>query len=49
MGSGPGIARRPRAPTIRPVITSKMMNVIMGAPYPGFGSRTQAIQGLTSE
>src|SRR3954452_23236736 len=28
------MARRPRAPTIRPVITSKMMNVIMRGPYP---------------
>src|SRR4051812_42208612 len=34
IGSRPGMARRPRAPTIRPVITSKMMNVIMRGPYP---------------
>src|SRR3954470_14356758 len=34
MGSRPGIARRPSAPTIRPVMTSRMMNVSMRAPYP---------------
>src|SRR3954452_5956910 len=34
IGSGPGIARRPSAPTTRPVITSKMMNVIMRGLYP---------------
>src|SRR3954470_3156005 len=34
IGSRPGIARRPRAPTIRPVSTSRIMNVIMRPPYP---------------
>src|SRR3954447_16532855 len=34
IGSRPGIARRPRAPTMRPVITRRMMNVIMRGPYP---------------
>ena len=37
IGSRPGIARRPRAPTISPVITSKMMNVSMTKPYPDRG------------
>src|SRR5690349_17605360 len=34
IGSRPGIASRPRAPTMRPVSTRRMMNVIMRGLYP---------------
>src|SRR3954453_12502582 len=40
IGSRPGIARRPRAPTMRPVITRRMMNVIMRRPYPIRGEKS---------
>src|SRR4051794_5182485 len=42
IGSGPGIARRPRAPTINPVSTRRMMNVIMRGPYPNRARKSPA-------
>src|SRR3954453_23948446 len=46
IGSGPGIARRPRAPTMSPVMTSRMMNVIMSEAYPGRGDPSPNRQPL---
>src|SRR3954452_24482134 len=42
IGSRPGIARRPRAPTIRPVITSRMMKVIMRSDVPSPSQKSPA-------
>src|SRR3954467_8810396 len=35
IGSGPGMARRPRAPTNKPLITRRMRYVIMAIRLPG--------------
>src|SRR3954453_16256169 len=44
IGSRPGIARRPSAPTIRPVMTSRMMNVIMVSDVPS-SKKTSPMSG----